>query len=178
MFGTIIKKKLSSDQFANIFINVIFSSTEEGFKYISEMINADPAFVTCPNIMENEVTYFQMIILAYNLEVLDNYFEPNQIADVKTEIFGRLSKIFNIEGVKVKEAIKHYSDYIKRVNHPSKKLFYGLSKAIFFKYKLSEYQEEYFKRLQAPNPLFLKRLDNITSNFVWDWDNFLKKYRI
>jgi hypothetical protein len=53
-----------------------------------------------------------------------------------------------------------------------------MSKAIFHKYELYEYQDDYFKKMQAPNPLFLKRMDEIVSNFVWDWDAFFKKFRL
>jgi hypothetical protein len=32
--------------------------------------------------------------------------------------------------------------------------------------------------MQAPNPLFLKRLDEVMANFIWDWDVFFKKYKL
>jgi hypothetical protein len=32
--------------------------------------------------------------------------------------------------------------------------------------------------MQAPNPLFLKRMDEVMINFVWNWDAFFKKFRI
>ena len=53
-----------------------------------------------------------------------------------------------------------------------------MSKGIFDKYALYDYQDEYFKRMQVPNPLFLKRMDEIVENFIWDWGAFLKKYRL
>ena len=53
-----------------------------------------------------------------------------------------------------------------------------MSKVIFDKYTLYNFQDEYFKRMQAPNPLFLKRMDEVVENFVWDWDGFFKKYRL
>ena len=37
-------------------------------------------------------------------------------------------------------------------------MVYAMSKGIFDKYMLYNFQDEYFKRMQAPNPLFLKRL--------------------
>jgi hypothetical protein len=57
-------------------------------------------------------------------------------------------------------------------------MVYAMSKGIFDKYMLYNFQDEYFKRMQAPNPLFLKRLDEIVENFVWDWDVFFKKYKL
>ena len=41
-------------------------------------------------------------------------------------------------------------------------MIYGMSKAVFHKYGLNEYQDEYFRRMQAPNPLFLKRMDDFS----------------
>ena len=46
------------------------------------------------------------------------------------------------------------------------------------KYKLNEFQDEYFRRMQAPNPLFLKRMDEVMVNFIWNWDAFFKKYKM
>ena len=74
--------------------------------------------------------------------------------------------------------IKDYKNFISRVNHPSKNMLYGMSKAIFHKYNLNDFQDDYFKRMQAPNPLFLKRMDEVMSNFIWDWDVFFKKYKL
>jgi hypothetical protein len=74
--------------------------------------------------------------------------------------------------------VRDYQSFITRVNHPSKNMIYGMSKAMFHKYGLNEFQDEYFKRMQAPNPLFLKRLDEVMGNFIWDWDVFFKKYKL
>ena len=53
-----------------------------------------------------------------------------------------------------------------------------MSKAIFHKYALNDFQEEYFRNMQAPNPLFLKRMDEVISNFIWNWEAVEKKYKI
>ena len=68
--------------------------------------------------------------------------------------------------------------FIARVNYPSKNLVYGMSKAMFEKYKLNDFQDDYFRRMQAPNPLFLKRMDEVMANFIWNWDAFFKKYKM
>jgi len=77
-----------------------------------------------------------------------------------------------------KTLVKDYRSLLSRLNHPSKNTIYGMSKVIFDKYTLYNFQDEYFKRMQAPNPLFLKRMDEVVENFVWDWDGFFKKYRL
>ena len=74
--------------------------------------------------------------------------------------------------------VKEYKSYISRVNHPSKNVVKGMSKALFFKYNLNEYQDVYFKNMQAPNPLFLKRMEDLFYYFIWDWDVFFKNYKV
>ena len=53
-----------------------------------------------------------------------------------------------------------------------------MSKAVFFKYKLGQYQDDYFAQLNAPNPIFLKRMDSIMENYIWDWNSFFNKYKL
>ena len=67
--------------------------------------------------------------------------------------------------------LEKYSSFISRVNHPQK-YTYGMSKAVFFKFKLGKYQEDYFAQLNTPNPIFLKRIDNLVENYIWDWKSF------
>ena len=53
-----------------------------------------------------------------------------------------------------------------------------MSKAMFYKYKLNDCQDDYFKNMDSPNPLFLKRMDEIMKNFLWNWEAFFKRYKI
>jgi hypothetical protein len=53
-----------------------------------------------------------------------------------------------------------------------------MSKAVFFKYNLSAYQQDYFKMMQTPNPIFLKKMDEIMSNFLFNWESFTVKYKV
>lgn len=53
-----------------------------------------------------------------------------------------------------------------------------MSKAVFFKYNLNDYQEEYFRQMKTPNPIFLKNLDEVMRHFLWDWEVFNEKYKV
>lgn len=178
MFGTILKKKVSDDKLANVFINGLFSTIDNGFPVVAEFINEDCSFVTSPNIQSNDSHEFSMIVLVGNLSFLESSFDAEQADRVEKLIFQKLAKVYEMEVYDFKSLIKDYKNLIWRLNHPSKNMMYGMSKAIFDKYALYNYQDEYFKRMQAPNPLFLKRLDEIVENFVWDWDAFFKKYKL
>ena len=178
MFSTLIKRKLSDNQVANVFINSIFESVDNGFQEVARLINEDPAFIVSPCISETDNGEFGMIVIVGNLSFLESTFEPDQAARVEQLIFEKLARVYEMELYAFQQMIRDYQSFIMRVNHPSKNWIYGMSKAIFHKYELYEYQDEYFKKMQAPNPLFLKRMDEVVSNFVWDWDAFFKKFRL
>jgi hypothetical protein len=67
MFSTIIKKKLSDNQVANVFINAIFDCVDNGFKEVAYLINEDSAFTTSPNIKETDNGEFGMICIVLRI---------------------------------------------------------------------------------------------------------------
>jgi hypothetical protein len=145
---------------------------------VAQIINEDVAFVASPAISDNDEGEFGLIVIVGNLSYLESTFDADQAARVEKIIFEKLSKIYAIPEVDFTKMIREYQSFIAKVNHPSKNMVYGMSKAIFYKYKLNQFQDEYFRRMQAPNPLFLKRMDEVMSNFVWNWDAFFKKYKL
>jgi hypothetical protein len=178
MFGSLIKKKLTDNQVANIFINALFDSVDNGFSVIAQWINEDPAFVDSPKINPSNNNEFALIVIVGNLSLIDSTFEASQAERVEKLILEKLAKIYEMSELDIRNIVKEYKSYINKINMPSKNMIYGMSKAVFFKYNLNEYQDEYFKRMQVPNPLFLKRLDDIMANYLWNWDAFFKKYKI
>lgn len=178
MLGTILKRKLSDNQVANIFINSIFDTVDNGFKEVAQLINEDVAFVKSPEIEDKDNGEFGLIVIVGNLSFLESTFDAEQAGRVEKIIFEKLAKIYDMTETDFVKLIRDYQSFITRVNHPSKNMIYGMSKAVFHKYGLNEFQDEYFRRMMAPNPLFLKRMDEVMSNFIWNWDAFFKKYKI
>lgn len=178
MLGSLIKKRLSDNQVANVFVNALFEVVDNGFKEVAQLINDDPAFVTCPNIADHANGEFALIIIVGNLSFLESTFEPEQAHAVEKLIFEKLAKIYDMSTEDFTALIREYQSFMMRKNHPSKNMIYAMSKAIHYKYKLNDFQDEYFRRMQAPNPLFLKRMDEVVQNFIWDWDAFFKRYKM
>ncbi|MEN9699686.1 MAG: hypothetical protein RLZZ301_884 [Bacteroidota bacterium] len=178
MFSTLTKKKLTDNQVANVFINGIFDCVDKGFAEVASLINEDSAFVSSPNVSVSDSGEFGLIVIVGNLSFLESTFDADQAERVEHLIFEKLSRIYEMDVHAFAKMIRDYQSFIMRVNHPSKNWIYGMSKAVFHKYNLNEHQDEYFKRMQAPNPLFLKRMDEVMTNFVWNWDAFFKKFRI
>jgi hypothetical protein len=178
MFNTILKKKLSDNQVANIFINALFDSVDSGWEEIYTMINEDPAFVSSPEVNSKNSGEFGLIIITANISLLESTFEVEQASRIEKLVFQKLAKIYGMGELEFENLVRSYQSFISRVNHPSKNMIYGMSKALFHKYNLNNFQDEYFKRMQAPNPLFLKRMDEVMGSFIWNWDAFFKKYRL
>jgi hypothetical protein len=49
---------------------------------------------------------------------------------------------------------------------------------VFHKYGLNDFQKDYFRNLNAPDPILLKNIDEIMEQFIIKWDTFTEKYRI
>lgn len=179
LLTALFKKKISEDKVANIFCNTILKSVDTGFPEVAAIINNDTEFVTRPNISEEDSDKFLMIIIAGNLIFLRKYFaEENRDERITELTFQKLSKVFEMDTAKLKAIVDEYQQFFKKVNYPSKNTHYAMSKAVFFKYDLNEYQQDYFKNLKTPNPIFLKHLDEVVYQFIIDWDLFSDKFKI
>lgn len=178
MIRSFLKKRLTDNQLANIFVNGLLEVVDNGFIEVASMINEDPAFEYSPDIAPSEIDEFTMIIIVGNLVQLESHFDYNQAVSVETLIVQKFASIYEMSESQFSELVSDYKSFISRVNYPSKNILYGMSKAIFHKYALNDFQEEYFRNMQAPNPLFLKRMDEIVANFIWNWEAVEKKYKI
>lgn len=178
MFSSILKKKLSEDQVANIFINGLFDAIDRGFDCVVGAINEDSCFVSSPSIDSKDIHEFALIVIAGNIIEQERLFDGHAGNRLLNLVFDKLSAIYKIEEMEMRQIIQDYKAYLKRVNSPSKTTLYAMSKAVFHKYGLNTYQDDYFKRMNTPNPIFLKRLDELMNHFLFNWDVFLKKYRV
>ena len=178
MIGRLIKRRLDTNKLANVFVNSMLEVSENGFSDVSQMINEDAAFVTCPEVDEKSLDHFLLVVVCGNLRYLDTYFEVEEERSIHNHIIRKFAKVYDMEELAFKKLIDEYDQFISRVNHPSKNTLYGMSKAVFHKLDLNEHQEDYFKNMQTPNPLFLKRMDEIMMNFLWDWDEFFKRHKM
>jgi hypothetical protein len=178
MLKMLVKKKLDANQLANVFVNSLFDVSENSFAHVSEMINEDSAFVTNPGIEKQEFDSFLLIVVVGNLRFLKEQFEVAEAAEIRWLIIDKLAKVYDMESREFEKIILDYDTLLSRINHPSKNTLYAMSKAVFHKLNLNDHQESYFKSMKTPNPLFLKRMDDVMVNFIWDWDVFFKKHRL
>ena len=106
------------------------------------------------------------------------YFNDGNDAELISHALNKLAPAFGMNAKALEEKVKEYADAMNRANAPSKNIIYAMSKGVFWKYNLVGFQDAYFAQMKTPNPIFLKNLDEIMKNFLWDWTSFNEKYKV
>jgi hypothetical protein len=172
------KKKLNTERVSHYLVNTMVQCVDEGFESIAEYIAYCPEFVSTPPIGKNDSGKFLMIVVAGNFNLVSKYFIEGQDQEIIAESLQKLALVFDMNVGQLKEKVREYQDFMSKVNAPSKNTLYAMSKAVFYKYNLNEYQVDYFKMMQTPNPLFLKKMDEIMSQFLFNWEAFTEKFKV
>ena len=175
LFG---KKKLTENAVANIFVNSLVDLVDKGFEDVSVLIQNESSFVTPPKIDPNNSDPFLLILVAGNIAYIPKYFPSGQDRRIIELSIEKMAAIYGMEKMEYAALVKKYKSFMSRVNHPSKNTLYAMSKAVFFKYQLNDFQEDYFKNLKTPNPIFLKTMNGILEHFIWNWEGFVEKYKV
>ena len=178
MFTIFKKKRLTEDQLANFFVNSLIQMVEDGFTDVTEIINSDPEFERSPNMTSEDSDMFLLVVIAGNLKFLSQNIEATKDVRIIEKIYRKLANVLGVDPLVLKESISKYQSWMSRINHPPKNTHYAMSKGVFFKYDLNRFQSEYFRNMNTPNPIFLKRLDEIVAQFLFDWDQIKDNYRI
>ena len=63
MFKIFGKKRIKDDKAANIFVNTIFETVDEGFPLVADLINNSPEFVKSPNVNANDSDAFFFVFV-------------------------------------------------------------------------------------------------------------------
>lgn len=172
------RKKLTPERAAHIFTHTIIETVENGFPDVAGFINDSPEFVIAPNIDSEDIGRFLMIVIAGNFNYIPQHFTEGQDKEIIDQCILKFSPVFEMTPGEFSVVVKEYQSFMHRVNAPSKNTLYAMSKAVFYKYNLIECQEEYFRNMKTPNPIFCKNLDEIMRNFLWDWEAFSEKYKV
>lgn len=178
MLSFLLKKKVSESQVANHFVQSIVQLVDDGFPELVEIINYDPEFERRPNLAPEDSNEFLLIVLAGNISQVPKHFSDYQDVRIMDAIYKLLSESFDLDKDKLKEKISSYQKYFSKINHPSKNTLYAMSKAVFYKYNLNDFQDDYFRKMKTPNPIFLARLHELMENFQWDWSRIQDEYKI
>lgn len=175
LFG---RKKLTDDKVSNLFVYTTIDAVEKGWPEVAGYINDSPEFVRCPNVCPEDYGKFLMIVVAANFNYIPHNFDEGHDREIINGAVAKFAEIFGLTDEDFRKKVSDYRSFLSRVNSPSKNTLYSMSRGIFYKYNLNEVQEDYFKNMNVPNPIFLKNMNEIMENFLWDWDAFKDKYKV
>lgn len=175
LFG---KKRLTEEKVANVFVNGIQALIDDGFADVVGLINDSPEFVASPNVSMEQIGSFTMVVMAGNIQTIPRHFPAGQDKRITTYILEKFAKLYELESTQLARMVSDTRNFMSRKNHPSKNVINGMAKALFCRFELNKYQEEYFKSLHSPNPIFIQRLKDALENFMWDWDALNERCKV
>ena len=179
MLGTLLgKKKLTEEAVSELMVNSILNAVATNFPDVTGLINDDVDFVERPNIEQDDGYQFLLIILTGNICFIPKFFESGKDKRIIEYIISYASDVLGYEKRTFAKDISECKKMMSRINYPSKNTVYAMSKAIFYRYDLNDFQEKYFKTLRSPNPKFLKRMDDVVKLFIFNWAFFLEKHKV
>jgi hypothetical protein len=179
MFATLfVKKKISQKQLAYNFVHHTLNCIDHTYKDFLDAIYNDAELESYPELNYSDPTELMFIIISGNIKYYERILSAHEEKLLYDCIINEMSEAFEMEFHEMDEKLNKYTSFISRVNHPSKNILYGMSKAVFFKFKLGQYQDEYFAQLNTPNPIFLKKIDTLIENYIWDWKSIFEKIKI
>lgn len=175
---SIFKKKVSEEKVAELFVNITFNSVDSGFEEVTTLLNHDSNLAGPAGISPEDQDHFLLIVITGNLKLLENYFYEGQESRIQELIIEKLAGVYEVDVATMSSAIDKMSAFFGRVNFPSKNTHYAMSKAVFFKYGLNDFQQTFYRKQNVPHPILLKNIDEIMETFIIKWDTFTEKYRI
>ena len=63
MLKSLLKKRVTEDKMANIFVNSLIHSVDEAFPQVAALINEDPVFNVSPSLIETDSDKFLLVVM-------------------------------------------------------------------------------------------------------------------
>jgi hypothetical protein len=172
------KRKLTEEQVANIFVDTTFETVENGWPEVAEFLNECPGFEQSPGLDTEDYGRFLMIIVLANIQMIPKHFDSGVDRQIIQRICSKFARSLDISPESFARKVKQYRAFMKQINRPSKNVGTAMTRAVFYKYHLNQYQNAYFRDMNAPEPNIQRDLKRLMEHFLWDWDAFTESYRV
>ena len=173
------KKKIKLKSLVSIYCQTLDEVISGGFIEIKDFINNNNNLENNPNLQQNDIKWFRIIIYLGNLNNLNSYFEEDEVSKLRNSILDEIYKDLS-ENDKTSsiERFLQYEGYFFDLMSEFGSEIDAMAFAIFDKYNINEFQGELFKRKNKPNPIFISEMKNLIKHFIWNWDEYLKKNKL
>ena len=172
------KKKLTEEQVATFFVDTTFETVENGWPEVADFLNVCSGFEQSPALDPEDYGRFLMIIVSANIQMIPKHFDSGVDRQVIQRICSKFARALDIAPETFASKVKQYRAFMKQINRPSKNVSTAMTRAVFYKYHLNQYQDAYFRDMNTPEPNIQRDLKQLMEHFLWDWDAFTESYRV
>jgi hypothetical protein len=173
------KKKVKLQSIVDIYCGALDEVISNGFIEIKDFINNNNNLENNPNLKNEDIKWFRIIIFLGNLNHLKSHFEEQEVLKLRNLIIENIfidlndnQKILSVESFLQYES--YFSDLLIEFSSEIDAMAY----AIFEKYNINDFQGTLFKRKNKPNPIFISEMKNLLKHFIWNWDEYLQKNKL
>lgn len=177
-FGISKKDKITVKDTSKIFTVALNKVVNDGYPEIQSFLNKNNNLEKSPNISDEEIKWFRLIIFVGNLHVLSTKFEENESLVLRNEIIDKLLPYLDNDPEVAMDLFLNYETYYNDLLAKQIDPIETMSLAVFDKYNINDYQSELLKRKNEPNPVLFNELRKYLSHFVWNWEEFLEKCKV
>lgn len=179
MFGFFKKNKIKQSQLVQIYTDNLYDVIEKAFPEVAGFINEEKQFEKAPQIGAQDFEWFSYIIYGGNVLNLYNHFDDATADTLKYKIIAEVAERYTKRDTQIaEEIILEYEKFLSDIQNKTNDVAKTISLALFYKFELNNFQDEHFQKLNTPNPVFFKELTDMMELFVWNWSEFLDKYKI
>lgn len=177
-FGISKKDKISVEDTANIFSVALNKVVNDGFPEIQSFLNKNNNLDKSPNISDEDIKWFRLIIFAGNLHLLTTKFEENESLELRNQIVDNLLPYLDDDKDVSMDLFLNYETYFNDILVKQIDPIETMAVAVFDKYNINDCQSELLKRKNEPNPVLFNELKKYLSHFLWNWEEFLEKCKV
>ena len=177
-FGISKKDKISVEDTANIFSVALNKVVNDGFPEIQSFLNKNNNLDKSPNISDEDIKWFRLIIFAGNLHLLTTKFEENESLELRNQIVDNLLPYLDDDKDVSMDLFLNYETYFNDILVKQINPIETMAVAVFDKYNINDCQSELLKRKNEPNPVLFNELKKYLSHFLWNWEEFLEKCKV
>ena len=173
------KKKIKLNSLVSIYCQTLDEVIERGFVEIKDFINNNNNLENNPNLNQNDIKWFRIIIYLGNLNNLSSHFEEDEVSKIRNLVVDEIYKdLTGSDKIKSIENFLQYEGYFLDLLNEFGSEIDAMAFAIFDKYNINDFQGELFKRKNKPNPIFMSEMKNLIKHFIWNWDEYLQKNKL
>ena len=177
-FGISKKDKISVKDTSKIFTVALNKVVNDGYAEIQSFLNKNNNLEKSPNISDEDIKWFRLIIFVGNLHVTSTKFEETEALSLRNEIVDNLLPYLENDSEVAMDLFLNYETYFNDLLAKQIDPVETMSLAVFDKYNINDCQSELLKRKNEPNPVLFNELRKYLQHFVWNWEEFLEKCKV